>query len=210
MKRDGVSGLIEKGSLKIGALDPEMSGAYFFLAWIRECNDVIENLNLILDDLAVLPERFVLYGGSPKTRYELLVRTFFHEFYRFREILNSILGASVKRGFITKNEQIKAREAFHQALEGMVELRNAMVHGVIESIGQEHFDLTLVDIAWSNGYVLLNQKSNEKLTIATALKAVCEKFTPVLEAEGLKASELMASFIRDMVPIVSDKLIPKK
>ena len=201
MERDGLP--IESGVINIGRLDPELDLAYFFFGWISECNSVIENLNLTLKDLHSLPILYRALGGSPWSRYELLVRVYFHEFYRFRELLNAVLSASVKRGYITKNDQVLARDAFHSAIEGTIELRNSLVHGHPTWHGQEHFDLNLVSMAHVRGYRLVHKGTSEELNIEVALRGACSKSATALKTEGCKVVELMNAFVRDFVLLTS-------
>ena len=119
IERDGLP--IKSGEINLGKLDLRLEIAHFYLSWISECNEVIANLNLTLADLRALPERLHILGGLPWSRYKLLVRTFFHEFYRLREIFNTALSISVKRGFMTKSEQQVARNAFHDVIQEAVD-----------------------------------------------------------------------------------------
>ncbi|MFC5520101.1 hypothetical protein [Polaromonas jejuensis] len=190
-----------KGTIELGKLDPDLEVAYFYFIWVSECNGVIENLNLVLSDLRYLPERAVFLGGSPWTRYELLVRTFFHEFYRLREILNAILASCVRRGYIMKDEQRLAREAFHGAIEETIELRNSVVHGSTGWSGEDHLGLNLASTAHSRGQCLVHRETGAELTIEAALRPVCDKVTAALEGEGVKVSTIMEAFVRDTVAI---------
>lgn len=182
MERDGLP--IESGSINLGKLDPKLDLAYFYFGWVSECNDVIENLNLTLSDLRTLPKNFSILGGSPWSRYELLVRVFFHEFYRLRELFNTVMSASVKRGYITKSELVVAREAFHSAIENAIELRNSVVHGKPTWRGQEHFDLNLTSMVHNMGKQLVRQGTGEEFGVEVALERACTKIATTLQAEG--------------------------
>ena len=199
LERDCVS--VEKGSVELGKLDRPLDIAYFYFIWISECNDVIGNLNLILDDLRALPQRALFLTGSPWSRYELLVRTFFHEFYRLREILNTVLASCTKRGFIEKDELRIAREAFHGAVEETIELRNCLVHGKMNWSGEGHLTLTMVSTALSRGMRLVHRETEEEQTVEAALKPVCERGVATLQSEGEKVSIIMTALVQDMVAI---------
>lgn len=201
MERDGLP--IESGSIKLGKLDPKLDVAYFYFFWVAECNGIIENLNLTLNDLRSLPKIFSILGGSPWSRYELLVRVFFHEFYRVRELFNAVMSACVKRGYITKSELAIVREAFHGAIEETIKLRNSVVHGRPNWGGQAHFDLNLASTLQNRGERMVQQETGEEFNVEAALENACVKVAAALQAEGEKVSAIMNAFVRDTVKITS-------
>jgi hypothetical protein len=199
--RDGLP--LKSGSIDLGELDSNLDVAHFYLTWVTECNTVIDYLNLALHDLRALPQTFSLLGGSPWSRYALLVRLFFHEFYRLREIFSVVTSACVKRGYITKEERLQAREAFHAAIDEAVELRNSVVHGATNWTGREHFDLSLVSYAHDTGNRLVQQETGEELSVEAALEKLCAVKAGVLQQEGEKVVELMNLFIRGVVSVTA-------
>jgi hypothetical protein len=199
MERDGLP--IDSGSIRLGKLDPKLDIAYFYFGWVSECNGVIENLNLALNDLRALPKNFATLGGSPWSRYELLVRLFFHEFYRLREIFNTVMSSCVKRGYLTKSELAIVRDAFHGVIEEAIELRNSVVHGRPTWRGQAHFDLNLASTVHNTGRSLVHAETGENFSIEAALESACIKIVDPLREEGERASLIMNAFVRDTVAI---------
>lgn len=202
LERDGLP--IESGVIDIGRLEPDLDLAYFFFRRVSQSNCVIENLNLALKDLHTLPIFYRILGGSPWSRYELLVRLYFHEFYRFRELLNAVLAASVKRGYIAKRDQENIRSEFHSLIEGTIELRNTLVHGHITWRGQDHFHLHMVSAAHEFGQRLVNKETGEEMNIEVALRDSCAKSAAALKTEGCKVAGAMNALIRDFVLITSE------
>lgn len=127
LERDGVP--IESGVFKLGKVDKETDVALIFFYWISDINEIVDNLNIVLSDLRALPVHYILLNGSPKVRYELLVRTFFYEFYRFRETHNQFVKVAGHRGFIEKKDVPRLRNLLHDAFKNIINLRNAFVHG---------------------------------------------------------------------------------
>jgi hypothetical protein len=162
---------------------------------------VIQHLNMVINDLRCLHKNFRVLGGSPWTRYELLMRTYFHEYYRMREILSTFLSILKDRGHITKQEVKEAREAFHAAIEDKVDMRNAVVHGRPRFSGEEHFDLNLTSIVHNGGQTLVKRDSREEFSVETALQRVCNKVADILERNGTEVAQLMNAFIVDSVAI---------
>lgn len=200
MERDGLP--IGTGEIDLGKLDAKLDVAYFFFMWISETNEVIDHLNLVLRDLRALPRNFALLGGSPWTRYELLVRTFFHEFYRFREVLSTVLSAVAKRGHITKEELALARDAFHRAIEDTIELRNGLVHQDVRWKGKGHFELNFASMLHAQGMTALHKRTGKAMTPELALSRVCGPTSNVLLREGKRAARLSRAFIRDTLAIM--------
>lgn len=201
MERDGLP--TETGQINLGKLAPKLDVAYFFFLWVAEANEIIDHLNLVLSDLRALPKNFPLLGGSPWMRYELLVRTFFHEFYRFRELLNTVLSAVEKRGHISKEELSIARTAFHSTIEDTIELRNSMVHSDVIWHGKVHFDLNLAAMCYDLGQALVSRSTGREVSLQEALTKACNRISKALQSEGRNAANLMRSFIRDTVAIMA-------
>jgi hypothetical protein len=200
MQRDGLP--TETGQINLGKLDPKLDVAYFFFMWVSETNEIIDHLNLVILDLRSLPKNLPLLGGAPWMRYEFLVRTFFHEFYRFRELLNTVLGAVAKRGHISKEELSTARAAFHGAIEQTIELRNSMVHSEVIWRGKRHFDLNLASIFYNRGQGLVNRRTGKEFSLEEALSKACNRTSRALQSEGRKAAHLTRAFIRDTIAVM--------
>lgn len=202
MERDGLP--IESGSINLGKLDGPLDRAYFLFMWISENNGVIENLNMVLNDMRSLPTHYILFRGSPKIRFYLLVRTYFHEFYRFREIHSQVLKAAADRGYVEKDEVPLARKAFHDAFKTTIELRNSIVHGSPTWKGQDHFDLNLVSMAWERGYALKDQKTGAITEIGDVLNGICNTTADALRDEGARMSNLLKNLVRIYVDILAE------
>ncbi|WP_052494138.1 replication endonuclease [Nitrosospira sp. NpAV] len=100
IERDGLP--IESGLIDLGAVDKGLDVALFFFYWVSETNEIIENINAVLTDMRELPTNYAFLRGSPKTRYYLLVRTFFYEFYRFREIYHQVATPREAQTYLNK------------------------------------------------------------------------------------------------------------
>lgn len=189
------------GQINLGPLEPEVDLAYFYFMWTSEANTVVAHLNMVINDLRSLHKNFETLGGSPWTRYELLMRTYFHEFYRMREILGTFLSAMKDRGHITKQEVKEARDAFHEAIKHKVELRNAVVHGRPRFTGEEHFNLNLTSIVHNRGQALAKRGTEEVFSVANALQAAGGKAADVLEKNGKEVVQLMSVLVAESVAI---------
>lgn len=202
VERDGLP--IESGQINVGNVDVRLDVALFFFRWVAENNEIIENLNMVLNDMRALPTDYVLLKGSPKTRFYLLVRTYFYEFYRFREIHNQIVKVAADRGYVNRDEVPLARKAFHDAFEGTIELRNNLVHGTPLWKGQRHFDLSLVASAWERDLELKDKETGETWEIGDVLKDICNHTADGLRDEGNRMSSLLKKLIEIYVSIVAE------
>jgi len=137
VKRDGPP--IDSGVISIGQLDASLSTALFFFHWVFETNDVIGNINIVLSDMRELPENYIFLKGSPAPRFYLLVRTFFHEFYRFRETFGIFLKGASEREYLTREDVRTLRKSFHDAFAEIIAVRNTLVHDSPAWKGQDHF-----------------------------------------------------------------------
>lgn len=201
MERDGLP--IDTGSINIGEVDQELDHALFFFYWIADNNQVIENLNLVLADMRSLPTKHLLLSGSPRARYYLLVRTFFYEFYRFREIHHQIVKVAASRGYVDKRDVSSIRKTFHDAFETTIKLRNTLVHGSLVWKGKNHFDLNLVGDAWERGQALQDSKTGDIWDIGDVLEDICTSTADTLANEGNRMSFLLQNLVRIYVDVVS-------
>lgn len=159
MERNGLP--IDSGIINIRNIDDGLGLPLFFFHWIVESNGVIQNLNIVISDLRDLPHKYALLSGSPRLRYYLLVRTYFYEFYRFREIFNQAVRALQVGGYLKKSEVPEIRKTFHEAFEHTIEIRNAMVHGSFIWKGEKHFNLNVVGGAMELGRGLKSEDTGE-------------------------------------------------
>lgn len=194
IERDGLP--IESGTINVEKVDDDLDLALFFFYWIADTNQIIENLNLVLADLRALPSNYVILKGSPKTRYYLLVRTYYYEFYRFRETHHRIVRIAANRGYIEHDNVPAARNAFHEAFETTISLRNSLVHGSPVWKGKKHFDLNLVGSAWKRGHALQDLETGEVWDIGTVLEDICNHTADILRDEGNRMSTLLQTLVR--------------
>jgi len=85
------------GNLPIPKWTPYLSLCFDVWLLICDINDIFENINIVLNDLKKLRERPDLFekhiNGNLRTRYNLLARTFFYEFFRIKECYNIFFGS---------------------------------------------------------------------------------------------------------------------
>lgn len=201
IERDGLP--IEGGLIDIGKIDGGLDVAMFFLRWIEQVNEIIENLNAVLTDMRDLPTNYIFLKGSPKTRFYLLVRTYFYEFYRFRETYNQVVKAAAERGYIERNEVAGVRQALHDAFEEAIELRNNLVHGIPIWKGQRHFDLTLLATAQNSGFALRHRETGETWGFGDVLQDICPNTADILGDEGNRMSKVLQALVRAFVNLAA-------
>jgi hypothetical protein len=201
IKRDGLP--IESGLFNIGKVDKELDVALFFVYWIVEVNNIIDNLNIVLIDMRGLPDNYVLLKGSPEKRYDLLVRTYFHEFYRFRESFNRVVKAAANRCYIQPHEVPEAREAFHEVFEDTIRIRNNLVHGNVFWKGEKHLDLSLLSSHREKGFALQHRETGEIWEIGPVLQDICEDTADILRDEGNRMSKVLQALVRELVDVIA-------
>jgi len=204
IERTGLSEFINSGTVKLQGADKSLCLPLFFFYWIVELNEIIGNLNLVLADLRILPRNYASLAGSPKDRFYLLVRTFFYEFQRFREIMNIVIKALQRRGVVKKEEVGKIREAFHKCFEETFEMRNKFVHdGSPTWKGEKHFKLFLSNVIPNFGFPLKDEEQANKLSLDSALNDICNHYADVLRHEGLRMSRLLQQIVKGAVHFMS-------
>jgi len=199
MERDELP--IESGQINLGNIDDEFKLPLFFFYWVTESNEVIENLNLVLSDLRNLPTRYVILSGSPRKRYYLLIRLYFYEYYRFREIFNRVVRGLQTGGYIGRLQVPKIRKTFHEAFEHIMEVRNNFVHGSPLWKGEKHFNLTLAGGAREIGFALGHKETGKLWDIADVLKDLCDSTADILRDEGNRMSRALQNTVRLFVKL---------
>jgi hypothetical protein len=104
----------------------------------NELNEIIGHLNLVLRDFAILGTDLRAFQGDPVLRYRLLVRVFFHEYFRFREITRIGLDALRRWSVFSKEETASMREGLDAFFRPLVQVRNSLVHDSPDYTDKDH------------------------------------------------------------------------
>jgi hypothetical protein len=189
--------------INLGKIPKELEVPLHFFLWISEINEVIESLNIVISDLRILGDSYFMFKVSPRKRFYLLVRTYFHEFYRIREIFNRNIRVLEARGFLKKEDTKQIRKIFLEAFKETFDIRNTIVHRTINWRGRGHFDLTLIDMAEELGFVLKNKKSGRIASLKDALNRLCYEMSKTFLREGQKISDVIQNTINFLVKYIA-------
>lgn len=185
----------ETGHLPPLKLDKYNQALFDTFHWIEDTNEIFKNIELILDDLALYskPQNSAFYfmPGDKTTRYFLLIRTFFYEFYRVKEIFSLFLAKMKKVKVFSKAEVEEARTEFHKAFEHAFELRNQMVHRRFIWGGQKHCCLVTVRACESFGYCMENMDTGELVQADNLLAELVAEWSEQLSSETKSMVEVI-------------------
>jgi len=137
----------------------------YFNVWIllNSVNDIIENINLVLNDLKIMRDDPILLDqeifGDIVLRYKLLVRTYFYEFYRFKECYNSFLTCCRNQGACDAKQVKELRSLFYEMFKENIQVRRQMVHYTYLWSGEKHGRLLTSSFAESTGGIVLDNKT---------------------------------------------------
>jgi hypothetical protein len=195
-------GDIDKERGTIGApCPPELRVAATFWLWLAEVNDIIASLNLVLTDLDVLSTDIARFSGCPRQRYLLLVRTYFHEFHRFRETFGHALKALQHHGLVDRAMRKSAVEGFNVQWEGMIWLRNVVAHDSPTWPGIDHFHLTAAAMAHSVGIDPVAESPGQLPGLQEALAVVCQNRRDFFLEAGRRMATVHRTLIHELVAI---------
>ncbi len=189
VERDGLP--IESGMIDLGVLPEELDLPYLVFSWIAETNEVIENLNLVLTDLHILGENYFRFEGSPRVRFYLLIRTFFYEFYRLKEIFIRTVSLLKKNGYMVKEDRNRIVDLFEEAFKPSVKLRGSLVHGSIVWKGKDHFELAVIGGLKDAGLEHQFPKLSGDVCFRKALHRLCEQSIEGMLNEGRAMSKII-------------------
>jgi hypothetical protein len=98
-----------------------------------------------------------VFKGSPPKRFYQLIRTYFYEFYRIREIFYRFVKTLKVNNLIDKESAIRIKNLFHDAFQDTIAMRNSLVHKSVNWEGKNHINLHLVGGAHELGFMLLDK-----------------------------------------------------
>lgn len=165
--------------------------AHSFFYWVTDLNGVIRNLNIVLQDLRLLATKAQIYRSNQIERIYLLVRLFFYEIFRLREIHSSFIKDLFKQGLIYRDEQDSLRVGLHERLENLIETRNRLVHSKVIWVGKEHLKLTVIRMLANSKDDKLNDQCSIGISLRDALMNCYNRWVPDLFEEGCHASSIL-------------------
>ena len=190
---------IESGAIRLEKLNQDEQLVYQFFIWHFFTNESIDNMNLVLSDIDQLGKHYMLFRGSPKVRFFLLIKTFFNEIYRIRDMLNRFFSWLYKLGEIEKKELKNIRKDVSEVFDKSVEIRNLLIHSHPIWRGREHFDMNLVLGAAETGHALVNKETGELWDIQEVLGTNTKLYFEHMKKEGV----FIRSFIQDLSDTIS-------
>lgn len=165
-------------------LDKDEFIAFVMFDWITDINEVIDNFNIVISDIGMLTKLDANFEGSPYRRFHLLLRTYFYEFYRLREIFNRFVKTLKINNVIDKESANNIKATFHDAFKVSIQIRNNLVHTRVNWKGKKHQYLNLAWVSDRIGYLLLDKKSLEIITLQDAIKNIANDYIEILANEG--------------------------
>lgn len=141
-----------------------------FLEWISDAHEIIDNLNIILNDLASIGGQSSSLNREMWLRYRLLVRTFFYEFSRIKGKFNRFLKNLQKLGYFNGTLRKEMYAKFTSSIEPIIKIRNNITHGHMQVLEEER-ELILAAHLYEGGYGMLN-KITGKIVDTCSLKKV--------------------------------------
>jgi hypothetical protein len=200
--RDGAP--IETGEFDLRTVSESVSTALFFLKWVSSTNQIIGNLNIVIADMRALPIMFRAMAGMPHDRFYLLVLTYFHEFYRFRELYGRTIKVAAHRDYIQSRYVKTARQEFHDAFGPTIELRNSLVHGSPIWSGKRHFDLQFIGGAWEVGRELRDKETGQIWEMRDVLQEICQHTADAFRDEGNRMSSVKEKLVKAYVSLAQN------
>lgn len=165
--------------------------------FITEINEVIENLNLVIADLSFLSKHSEIYRqirGRLSKKYSLMVRAFFYELFRTKEIFNRYLQYLKKARLLRKTDIKGYRDEFIKLFEAFIKIRNRMVHHTFALPGEEYQKLWMAEFALENHMAFASQKTGAIITTADALEKLSAEFNEVAFSVGTSLVQYFQAF----------------
>lgn len=188
---------MEKGTIDLGPLPSHLRFPFFITRWFCQFDEIFQNLNLTLLDLEGLHLNYLFLAASPRQRFYLLVRTYFYEFYRAREVFNSGLKGLVEHGLADPGSIRETRKMFHEAFEPIIKIRNNMVHGLVHWPGHANSMLNHIGGAWEQGFAVHDIQSGQQIELTSVIKTVSNEYLPLLIDEANRLSTVLQTILNE-------------
>lgn len=188
---------MEEGTIDLGPLPPQLRFPFFFVRWFGQFDEIFQNLNLTLLDIEELHQKYVFLAASPRQRFYLLVRTYFYEFYRAREVFNSGLKGLVGHGIVKPENIRETRKMFHEAFEPAIKIRNTMVHGLARWSGYANSNLHFIGGVWEQGFAVHEIESGRRVELSSIIKSVADEYLPLLIDEANRLSDVLQAVLNE-------------
>ncbi|MCX5888401.1 MAG: hypothetical protein NTY36_02995 [Deltaproteobacteria bacterium] len=200
------NGILDKESCSIpmDKLEKYELIPYWIFKWMADNCGVFDNLNMILCDLEILGNSMNSFKGSPRKRFYLLVRTYFSEFYRFKDIYSIFLNKLKHHGLIDKKAVTEAKKLFLDEFNIFMSIRNRLVHQSINWKGEPNFDLNLVGMSNELGYLVLDEKSGRLFELQDILRDITIIYIDILEQEAHKMRNIIQTLLNTWADILKD------
>ena len=180
--------------------------AMFIFEWVSEVNEIITNLNIVIYDLKRLPQIKPPFQVSPRDRLYLVIRTYFSEFFRFRECFADFLHGLKLAKILNKEEKNWYLNSFNTIFKNVIKLRNTMTHAQANWTGEDHLMLSLVESNYQFGNKLIGNATGECIDYTKAIGRVRENYIPIMIAEGNDASRILDQMTQGFAQILFEQM----
>lgn len=175
---------------------------WIFLIWIIDLNKIVDFINILLIDLKTIAEDENLLSGDPINRYELIIHTFFNEFFKLQEISRVSLKKLCKEISIPKKDKMFFVNSYYKVFDDFYKIRNKIIHQGIEFSETIELDIEILNYFSKNekekAYKILHENNTKEGTLyiqcllfILVIKNAMSKFTKLQE----KLMEVLAGLI---------------
>jgi len=177
----------EFDTIHLGVLSKYEEILFAHISWYFRSVEVIESLNIILADLSLFCKSPYLFDGSMFDRTQLLVRTYFNEFYRSRDSWQRYIQKVKRLGAISDEDVKNARNDYKQLHGNAIKMRNNLLHAFTTS-GEpmDNLWITLIETAIDQGGYIVDKKTKELITVEGHLNNYLTKTLPPLVNIGME------------------------
>jgi hypothetical protein len=206
LKKEG-TGSIEAGQgIPLGPLPRRLDVMFTFFLWIADTNEILDNLNITLSDFRALAEQCLLFSNHRKRVY-LILRTFFYEFFRAKEVFNKFTKELLRLGLLQKGDVSPLRAEFAKAFKAVISVRNQLVHARFGWPERENVDLIIVSAANEFGCSVVKKDYEREFQMREALISLYNKYVPTLTAEAMVLSKTVQNMVDHIMEILQRTVV---
>lgn len=190
---------LKEGDVILKGLSSEQKLSLSLFYIVSEVDEVIDNINIVLGDLARLRSDHAAFGDfNPFARYKLLVRTYSYEYARFEDLFGYFTHWCTQEKLLTKQQRKELRNEFYIANQKAIQSRNILMHDIASWKGHCTPELSLLQGADLFG-LEVRDKDDKLLTWKNHLSPICEKMIKTCYSEGHEIRTFWSMVVANMV-----------
>lgn len=153
----------------------DLKYAYLLFLLVDMLNEVIDSFDILIADMDDLPLLAPALNGKASKRIELLIRTFYSEFYRGQEVTKKIVGQLRRDGYLSRAAVKSVVQAIDESTSQIVRMRHSFAHGEAGIVGRSYNLLRIFEVDASRASSEVRAATGKSLHLSDVASPACRE-----------------------------------